>query len=166
MEQGQLLLVSLPDTKNSKPRSFTINEEFAKIINKYRILRPKNATVDRFFLNFQNGKCSIQPIGKNKIAGMPKHIAAWLKLPNPENYTGHAYRRTGATLLANGEGTMLDLKLLGGWLSDKVAGEYVENSLLNKRKIANLIMSSINVAGSNEASSSSKSAKSAAILYL
>lgn len=52
---------------------------------------------------------------------------------------------------------MLDLKLLKGWLSDNVAGEYVENFLLNKEKIGNLIMSWINIAGLNEASSSSKS---------
>ena len=99
------------------------------------------------------------PTNRGKYADMPKHIAAWLKLPNPENYTGHAYPRTGATLLANGGGTMLDRELLGGWLSDKVAGEYVENLLLNKRKIGNLIMTSINVAGLNEASSTSKSAE-------
>ena len=66
------------------------------------------------FLNYQKGKCAVQPVGKNKITGMPKEIAAWFKLPNPEKYTGHAYRRTAATLLANGGGTMFDLKLLGG----------------------------------------------------
>ena len=90
---------------------------------------------------------------------MPKQIAARLKLLNPEKYTGYAYRPTGAILLANGGGTVLDFKILGGWLSDKVAGESIENSLLNNRKIGNLIVSSINVAGLNEASSSSKSAE-------
>ena len=133
--KGQQLLVSLP----------------------YRVLRPKIESVDRKFLNYQKGKCTVQPIGKNKIAGMPEEIAAWLKLPNPEKYTGHAYRRTAATLLATGGGTMFDLKLLGGWLPDKVTGEYVENSLLNKEKIGKLIMSSINTRRLTEASSSSAS---------
>ena len=40
---------------------------------------------------------------------------------------------------------MFDLKLLEGWMSDKVAGEYVQNSLLNQTKIGNLIITSTNV---------------------
>ena len=128
-----------------------------EIVKKYQVLRPKNTTVDHMFLNYQKGKCTTVPMGRKKIGGMPKEIATWLELPNPEKYTGHAFHRTGVTLLSNTGGRILDLKLLGGWLSDKVAGECVENSLLNKEKIGNLTMSSIDVAEFNEASSSSTS---------
>lgn len=53
-KQGEIYHVIVPVTKNMKPRSFTITGEFCKYVEKYSKLRPKLATEDRFFLNFQN----------------------------------------------------------------------------------------------------------------
>ncbi|KAJ8981030.1 hypothetical protein NQ317_007852 [Molorchus minor] len=63
------------------------------------------------------GKCTKQCVGINSFGKMPSEIAAFLKLPNPELYTGHSFRRSSATLLAtSGEG-LTDIKRLGGWNS-------------------------------------------------
>lgn len=144
-QEGQMLVINIPKTKTDKARSFTVSPSLTEIVNKYRALRPTKATTDRFFLNYQNENCTVQPMGKNKIAGIPKLTATWLNLPDVKDYTGHAYRRTGATLLAESGGTMFDLKFLGGWVSDRVAAGYVENSIANKRKIQQLVMSNINI---------------------
>lgn len=141
--EGSLLLVDVPSTKNNKPRQFTIHEKFSIIVKKYQSLRPEEVKTDRFFLNYQKQKCTKQPIGKNKICGVPKEIASWLNLEDTSAYTGHALRRTSATLLSNAGGTMMDLKHLGGWQSDKVAQGYVENSLRNKTKLSTLVATSI-----------------------
>lgn len=53
-------------------------------------------------------------------------------------FTGHSFRRSSATLAANAGADITTLKRLGGWKSDKVANSYVEESLLTKRKIANI----------------------------
>ena len=56
---------------------------------------------NRFFINYQNGRCTRQFIGKNKISEAPKTIALYLNISEPQKYTGHSLRRTSATLAAN-----------------------------------------------------------------
>ena len=101
------------------------------------MLRPKNATNNRFFVNFQNGKCTTQAIGKYKITNVPRQIATYFNSPNPKTYTGHAVRRSSATLLADAGANMLDLQSHGGWASSQGAEGYIEESITNKTKIGN-----------------------------
>lgn len=97
----------------------------------------------RFFVNYQKGHCTRQFIGKNKIAQIPQEIAAFLKLPCPESYTGHCFRRTSATLLADSGATITTLKRHGGWKSDTVAEGYIAESVENKVKTGNVIASAV-----------------------
>ena len=86
-KHGNMLLVKLTET-SKKIRSFTISGDYFDIVQRYQALRPHRCWTKRFFLKYLNGKCSQQPIGKNKIASMPKLIAQYLKLPEPKLYTG------------------------------------------------------------------------------
>ena len=45
---------------------------------------------------------SKQPIGKNLLVKVPEYMAEKLGLPDPTSYTGHSFRRTAATLAAEG----------------------------------------------------------------
>lgn len=74
-------------------------------------------TARAFFVNYQKGKCTTQP----------KLIATYLELNDAEEYTGHSFRRTSATLLANESSDMLQLKRHGGWKSGTVAEGYFED---------------------------------------
>lgn len=96
-----------------------------------------------FFLNYQNGKCTKQPVGINKFGTMAKDIAKFLQLPNPELYTGHCFRRSSATILVNAGADLLTLKRHGGWKSSNVAESYIDNSMANKMKISRSIVESI-----------------------
>ena len=80
-----------------------------------------------------------QPLGHNTFGNFPKRIAIFLKLKDVHTYTGHCFRRTAATLLANAGGGMLQVKNLGGWKSDAVAQGYIEHSLDGQLKIANML---------------------------
>ncbi|XP_071569295.1 uncharacterized protein [Temnothorax nylanderi] len=142
---GSLLLIKIPDTKTKILRSYTIEGKFAEIVKKYEALRPQYVTTNRFFLNFQKGKCTTQVIGKNKIARMPKEIASYLNLLEPELYTSHSFRRTSATLLADTGAGITTIKRHSGWKSTSVAEKYIKKLINNKRNIANLITSSINL---------------------
>lgn len=101
MDRDDVLIVKLRETKNKTTRSFTIEGEFLKTVKKYQALRLQRTASDRFFVNYRDGYCTNQVIGKNKLGGMPKEIAQFLKLPNPEGYTGHSFRRSSATLIAD-----------------------------------------------------------------
>lgn len=143
--QGEILVIKIPDTKTKVPRTFTIEGEFARLVKNYESLRPSRTTSDRFFVNYQKGKCTIQVIGKNKFGAMPKQIAEYLNLLDPSLYTGHSFRRTSATLLANSGADLITLKRHGGWKSSTVAESYIEDSINNKRKIGHLIANSISI---------------------
>jgi hypothetical protein len=51
-----------------------------------------------------------QPMGINKIGGTP----SYLKLQEPQLYSGHCFRRTSATLLADSGANLTTLKRHGG----------------------------------------------------
>jgi hypothetical protein len=145
---GQVLLVQVKNTKNKIPRSFTIQGPFYDIVRKYQALRSTKATSNRFFQNYQNGKCTRQPIGINKFGAMPKQIATFLNLSDPHEYTGHSFRRSSATLLADSGADLLTLKRHGGWRSSSVAEGYIDDSMRNKEEISSRITRNINLESS------------------
>ncbi|KAJ8970565.1 hypothetical protein NQ317_019070 [Molorchus minor] len=133
------IIIVIPVTKTYSSRTFVITKsEWINIIKQYCDLR-NNIDSDRFFLQIRFGKITRQPFGHNAIGSFPKKIATYLKLENVNRFTGHCFRRTSATLLANTGGDILQLKKLGGWKSNTVAEGYVENSLHGQIKIANML---------------------------
>ena len=71
---------------------------------------------------------------------MPSNIAAYIGLKNPELYTGHSFRRSSATLLANSGEEITNIKRLGGWKSTSVAEGYLEESINQKKEMSNKIL--------------------------
>ena len=67
---------------------------------------------------------------------MPSEIAAYLHLPDPQTYTGHSFRRSSATFLADSGEEITNIKRLGGWKSTTVAEGYVEDSDMKKKVYA------------------------------
>lgn len=106
-------MITISETKNDLPRKFVIDGEFYKIFKKYAALRPENVVSDEFFLCLRDGKCIQQPIGINTFGEMLKIIAEYLKLDEPEKYTGHSFRRTSATMLVDAGSDLLTLKRHG-----------------------------------------------------
>jgi integrase len=82
----------------------------------------------RLFRWFQDGKFTKAPLGKTTITGVPRTVAAFLCLENPNMYTGHALRVTSATVLADEGANSLALKRHGRWKSEAVAEEYLRES--------------------------------------
>lgn len=144
-EINEIIIVTIPDSKNGMPRTFTItaskgnNYCYLQIVKKYINIRSKIANV-RFFMRYHGGRCYNQPVGKNTIAEIPCKIAKYLNLDNPKLYTGHSFRRTSTTLLANTGVEVLTLKRHGGWKSSSIAETYVADSIANKKAIANKVL--------------------------
>lgn len=137
---GSTMLVTIPNTKTKIVRQFTITGQFYYICKKYINLRPADTSTS-FFLNFQNGKCTVQKIGINKFAAMGKQIATFLNLPQPEMYTSHTFRRS--SLLVDTGADIMALKRHGGWKSASVAEGYVDDSVTRKTNTANKILQSV-----------------------
>lgn len=140
---GSAFLVTIPNTKTKIARKFTVTDKFYQICKKYLCLRPSSVTSDIFFLNFQNGKCTAQRIGINKFTTMGRQIATFLKLPNPEKYSSHSFRRSSATLLVDAGGNITMLKRHGGWRSTAVAEGYIDASMKNKMDTATKIQNAV-----------------------
>lgn len=135
-----MILVTVPKTKTNVSRLFAITEHYwIACIRKYVDLRPSNTSSRRFFFNYRNGKCTNQPIGINKIGQMPKVIATFLQLPNAKLFSGHCFRRSSASHLANSGGDLLTIKRHGGWKSSTVAEGYVEGSLKKRVEISQML---------------------------
>lgn len=143
-----MLLVRLPISKTDRPRLFVVTDDFYQIYKRYANLRPKHVTTTRFFLNYRNGKCSQQVIGINSFGSMPKSVAIFLKLHDPKSYTGHTFRRTSATLLAESSAELLIRRKPGEWKwkSNQFSESDLEDSICNQniaQKIAYSIDSRI-----------------------
>ena len=82
----------------------------------------------RLFQNYnaKSKRYSGQPMGRNMIGSVPKFIARYLELENPELYTGHCFRRSSATALADSGASMTTLKRQFRWKSDTVAEGYID----------------------------------------
>ena len=70
-DKGDLLVVSIPISKNDKPKTFVISDSFYDCYKKYLALRPKITKTNNFFICLRNGKCINAPVGINKIASVP-----------------------------------------------------------------------------------------------
>jgi cyclophilin family peptidyl-prolyl cis-trans isomerase len=88
------------------------------------------------FRQIRNSKITKQKRGKTFFYELPKRVATFLNLANPEKYTGHAIRRTATTWLAERGASTSMIQKFGGWKSASVAQEYIDNSDTMRQTIA------------------------------
>jgi integrase len=97
------------------------------------------STSGRLFCQFQNGKFTRSPMGKNTIAAIPCEVATFLALDFPRAYTGHSLRVSSATALADEGANSLTLKRHGRWASDAIAESYLRESKKTRADTAMLL---------------------------
>ena len=101
-------------------------------IDNYRALFP--GAIDpnngHFFRRISNMSVSwaAANVGKNSLAQMPSKIAAYLGLDDAGKYTGHAFRRTAASIAAHNGASLVELKALTRHKSDTVLQGYIANT--------------------------------------
>jgi integrase len=153
VDRGEELLVNIRHTKVHRRKQFIVLKHSDPAIDpvatyrRYLALRPDQSRMNKarnpphsaVFLRYGKGTCSAARIGKKTIAKVPCAIATFLKLDSPAEYTGHAFRRTGATSMVNNGGDLLDVVALGDWKSNSVAQGYIAESDPLRRKRAALV---------------------------
>lgn len=165
IDEGSVFHIKIPNTKTKIAREFYITAgsmetvNMTDIVRRYISLRPSGllhflemrfqkiyATFciglqsGRFFVGFRQGVCIRQPVGINTLASMPKKIASFLNLPHVNEYTGHCFRRSSTSLLADSGADLLTVKRHGGWKSNSVAEGYIDTSTANKKTTAKKIL--------------------------
>lgn len=130
------------ETKTNVNRGFSITGPMSKLMRKYLEKRIKIVGCKPLLLLYRNGRCIKQAIGINTIYAVPSKIAEFLGLPEPKLYTGHAFRRSSATILANTGADLTRIKRLGGWTSN-VAENYIVESESRQIENANSISAAI-----------------------
>lgn len=142
-KEGSVLIINIRPSKTEKGRKFAVvdNDDisYVKLFNKYLSLRPENISTDRVFLKYANGKCIKQVVGINTFGKCPSLLARFLNLPDATKYTGHAFRRSSATIMANSGMSVDELKRQVGWKSSTVASGYIEESIQNKISVTKRI---------------------------
>lgn len=99
--KADLILITIPEGKTNKRRQFLImNNKWVAVVKKYLEIRLKvSKNKNRLFLKYHQGRCVNCPIGINTIGKIPSKIAEYLNLDNPEEYTGHCFRKSSVNLL-------------------------------------------------------------------
>lgn len=96
------------------------------------------------FSQLRQGKVHNQRLGKHFFLNKaPKSIAMFLGKNTPEKYTGHSFRRSGATNAAENGAGHEDLKRLGRWKSSSVAEGYVQESIASKKRLATYVSGNV-----------------------
>ena len=107
-----------------------------------RVDTPGNSPLIRTGRSAVNKKPSVfvkTPIGVNYLYDIGKDMAKFLQLAEPNTYTGHCFRRSSATELANNGATVMEMKQKFHWQNDKMPLVYVANSNANQTKMAQLL---------------------------
>ncbi|KAI4466034.1 phage integrase-related [Holotrichia oblita] len=154
--EGSVFIINIRPSKTEKGRKFAVVDSdifYAKLFDQYISLRPDNISTGRVFLKYNNGKCIKQAVGINTFGKCPAIVARFLDLPDAVKYTGHAFRRSSATIMANSGMSVDELKRQVGWKSSTVASGYVEESSANKLCVSKRIAGA--VSGTGVASTSS-----------
>lgn len=143
--EQDVLLIKISKSNNDAPKTFTITDTLFSYCWKYMQARPENCQTNKFFLRYAKGKCTQQSIGINKFATMPKDIAEYLKLPDANEFTGHSFRRTSATLLIDVGAHLTTLKQHRKLKSSSVAFGCIHDSTNNKKGSCDKITIGMNI---------------------
>jgi len=78
-------------------------------------------------------------LGKGSVEEVTKQFAERLGLDNPDSYTFHGLRATGATFMSDAGASEIEIMQAGNWKSTNVAKEYIRRSEAAMKRRAALI---------------------------
>ena len=71
-------IVNISKTKTKRSLTFTISSNFYHNAKTYQTLKLSKCTTLRFFINHQNGKCTVQNVEKTRLQVPPRSLESTL----------------------------------------------------------------------------------------
>ena len=140
-----ILIYICKGTGTIKIQKFFITDEFkVKVISEYvATIEPEerigNPHLWRKICGPDRAHRFGQNIGHNTTSEWGKVMARRLGIDDWEKYTGHCFRRTGATQIADNGASIIQIMQRGNWRSSTVAEGYVAESNSGNMTIAGLL---------------------------
>ncbi|KAG4067601.1 hypothetical protein HA402_005373 [Bradysia odoriphaga] len=100
-DYGTEIVVRVPNPTTKAIKVCTISGKMADSVRNYVRLRPKTVPTDRLFIQYRDGKCVGQHVGKQTIAKMPQKIAEFLGWPESEIISGLSFKRMSNAIMPN-----------------------------------------------------------------
>ncbi|KAJ8669542.1 hypothetical protein QAD02_000801 [Eretmocerus hayati] len=158
MPDAYLIRIPAEVTKTLTENTFMVVGPFYTVLKRYLEAR-KKINHERFFLTQRDGVFINSPAGDKTVSNAFKVVATFLKLPEPERYTGHCIRRTSATVYAETSCNDRELMRHGRWKNIQCASGYVQDTRFIGEKVSRLITNAIVPDQSPELDQSSTSAR-------
>ena len=92
--------------------------------------------IGRVFKNF-NKNFTIQPMGVRTIALVPAAVSKFLNVEG--SFTGHCFRRSAATILAENGATSVQMKTLMNWKGESTALNYIDHTKRSRVNTSGMI---------------------------
>ena len=118
-------------------RECEIVREYLEVYD--RSTSSKQQETERVFCHLTKEKRVIGPIGHNPLSNAGKILAEAAGLENPSQYTGHSWRRTAITDMAEEGLDLAHIKQVSGHKSDSVVQGYVHNTVALQLKAADCL---------------------------
>lgn len=142
-------LISIPRSKTNTTGSFAVTSptDSENPLNYYTYLERYHkkrvalggARDTPYLMQLRFGKCTRQRVGDHSIGNVPKIVATFLELEDPKRFTGHSFRRSSATALAESGADILTIQRHGRWQSSTVAQRYMSESVTHRVGVAQRI---------------------------
>ena len=91
------------------------------------------------FRTIRNNKPFRSPMGMNTLSRQPSCCAKKIGRADAKQFTGHAFRRTGARILADMGATRREIQRAGRWRDPNICEGYIDESDLTALNTSNLI---------------------------
>ncbi len=145
---------------NSKKMEYfhVTNPQHVAIIKDYILCFEESERTGQFlrYLKKRNFQVvgTLRLLGENSMQQFVKDIATHLNLPNPDNYSFHTFRRSGAQHLADSGASNSTIQCAGGWATagSSVINSYVKESAHTKRDIASRLGNASSLSSSSNES--------------
>ena len=136
-EEDGRVCVRFHHGRKRKNEGFTywIPSRYRELFKRYiEEVRDDSDVSSRFLKNHNKaGSYRVQNCGRGSVNDTVKHVCTELAL-NDKKYTGHAFRRSAATNLADAGVGIVNLKRHGLWKSPAAAEGYIANSVPLRRE--------------------------------
>ncbi|XP_037043341.1 uncharacterized protein LOC119079497 [Bradysia coprophila] len=100
-DYGTEIVVRVPNPTTKAIKVCTISGKMVDFVRNYIRLRPKTVPTDRLFIQYRDGKCVAQHVGKHSIGKMPQKIAQFLGWPESDMIGGLSFTRMSNAIMAN-----------------------------------------------------------------